>query len=184
MRKPLAIGLLIAVAALLAAFLYLKDRRYEVVITQEQVDTAVAPRFPAMRRYLAVLTLTCSNPEVRLLEADNRVRVGLDAELSLRLDGEARKLGGRITLTTGLRYDSEAQVFYLDDARVEDLDIAGLPEDWLAKTRELATLLAQKYLLTTPVYKVQARDAKAAVARMLLEDFRIRDQAIHVTLGL
>lgn len=63
-----------------------------------------------------------------LLEEVDRVRVGLDATLNIRLKDEPMNLGGGVAVTAGIRYESESQHFDLDDAEFERLEIQGIPE--------------------------------------------------------
>ena len=74
--------------ALGGAFLYFKGKRYEVVITQDQIDAGISERFPATKEYLLIFSITYSNPQVTLLEDEDRIQVGLDATLNIRINGE------------------------------------------------------------------------------------------------
>jgi hypothetical protein len=52
---------------------YLHGKRYEVVITQEQIDEALRARFPVTKKHLLIFRVTNSNPHVTLLPESNRV---------------------------------------------------------------------------------------------------------------
>ncbi len=176
MKKTFTI-LLIALALILGgAFLYFKGMRHEVVITQDQIDTSLSDRFPATKTYLLIFSITYSNPQVTLLEDKDRVQVGLDATLQI--------LGGGATITSGIRYNSETQEFYLDDAEFARLEIQGIPDKWLNQVTEVASKAAREFIETKPIYKLEAKDAKTAAAKLLLKGFEVRDQAIYVTLGI
>lgn len=184
MKKTLTI-LLIALALILGgAFLYFKGMRHEVVITQDQIDAKLSDRFPATKTYLLIFSITYSNPQVTLLEDKDRVQVGLDATLQIRLNDEPKELGGGATITSGIRYNSETQEFYLDDAEFARLEIQGIPDKWLNQVTEVASKAAREFIETKPIYKLEAKDAKTAAAKLLLKGFEVRDQAIYVTLGI
>ena len=184
MKKSLSITAIIIVVALLGTFVYFKGKRYQVIIPQEKIDLKLSERFPATKNYLIIFNITYSNPQVTLLEDEDRVQVGLDATLNIRLNNEPKELGGGVTLTSGIRYDSDAQEFFLDDAIFDRLDIQGIPEKWLEKVAEVASEAAKEFVQSKPVYRLEAKDAKTAAAKLLLKDFEVREQAIHVTLGL
>lgn len=166
------------------AYFVLKGKRYEVVITQEQIDAGLTSRFPASKRYLSLFSITYSNPKVILLEQADRVQVGMDVTLNIRVNDDPKPLGGGATLTSGIRYDSEAQVFYLDDVVFDRLEVAGVPDKWLQLVTEFAAEVAEDFVESQPVYRLQAKDAKTAAAKMLLKGFEVREQAVHVTLGI
>lgn len=184
MKRALTIAAVVLAVALAGACLYFKGKRYEVVIPQATIDSALSEKFPASKEYLLIFSITYSNPQVTLLEEEDRVRVGLDAALNIRFNHEPKNLGGGATVTSGIRYDSETQEFYLDDAEFDQLEIQGIPEKWLEKVTEIASKAAKEFVETRPVYRLEAKDAMTAAAKLLLKDFEVRDQAIHVTLGL
>lgn len=184
MKKVLSIAAIVIAVAIIGAFVYFKGKRYEVVIPQAKIDSAMSEKFPATKEYLFIFSITYSNPQVTLLEDEDRVQVGLDVTLNIRLNDEPKKLGGGATVTSGIRYDSERQEFFLDDAVFDRLEIQGVPEKWLEKVTEVASAAAKKFVQSRPVYRLEAKDAKTAAAKLLLKDFEVREQAIHVTLGL
>lgn len=155
-----------------------------MVISQEQIDTTLAKTFPATKKYLIVFSITYSNPQVTLLEYDNRIQVGLDATLNIRLNDEPKNLGGGCTITSGIRYDSETQEFYLDDAKFDRLEIQGIPEAYLDQITQFSSEAAKEFVESKPIYRLEAKDGKTAAAKMLLKGFEVKDQSIHVTLGL
>ncbi|MGJ8642025.1 MAG: DUF1439 domain-containing protein [Luteolibacter sp.] len=176
---------LAAVALLLGGvFFYFKGRRYEVVITQEQIDAKLVEKFPVSKKYLLIFEIIYSNPVVTLLEDEDRIEVGLDATLNIRVDKELKELGGGCTITSGLRYDAETQEFFLDDAVFSRLEIQGVPESYLEAVTAFSAKAAKEYIEKCPIYRLKATDAKTTAAKLLLKDFEVKDQAIYVTMGL
>jgi len=184
MKRVFTIWLVVLALVAGGVLLYFMGKRYEVVITQDKIDASLSERFPATEKYLLIFSITYSNPEVTLLEDENRVQVGLDATLKIGLNDEAKELGGSATVTSGIRYDSETQEFFLDDAEFSRLEIEGIPDKWLDQVTEFASKAAQYFLETEPVYKLEAKDAKTSAAKLLLKGVEVRDQAIYATLGI
>ena len=184
MKRALTVAAIAIVAAALGTFFYLKGKRYQVVIPQAKIDATLSERFPVTKNYLIIFDITYFNPRVTLLEYEDRVQVGLDATLNIRLNGEPKELGGSGTMTSGIRYDSETQEFFLDEAVVDRLEIQGVPEKWLEKVTEVASQAAKEFVQNKPVYRLEAKDAKTTTAKLLIKGFEVRDQAIHITLGL
>lgn len=183
--KSKCIVIVVAIAVILGgAFLYFKGERYEVVITQDQIDQGLTNRFPYTKQYLRIFSITYSNPRISLLEEADRVEVGMDVTLNIRINDEPQKLGGGATVTSAIRYEPDAQEFYLADAELNHLEVQGLPNQWLNPVTDFASKVAKDFIETQPIYRLQAKDAKTAAAKMLLKGFEIREQSIHVTLGL
>lgn len=94
MKKVLFILSIVLALVAGGTFLYFKGKRYEVVITQDKIDAALSDRFPATKKYLLIFSITYSNPQVTLLEDEDKVQVGLDATLNIRINGEVKELAG------------------------------------------------------------------------------------------
>jgi hypothetical protein len=182
-RTLLAIALVLAVL-LGGTFVYFKGKRYAVVITQAQIDAGLSERFPATKRHLLIFSITYSNPKVTLLEGSDRIQVGVDATLNIRINGEPKELGGGATVTSAIRYDGERHEFFLDDAVFDRLEIQGVPDKWLQQVTDFASKTAKESIETRPVYRLEAKDSKTAAAKLLLKGIEIHDQAIHVILGI
>ena len=184
MKKALAILLIVLALVVCGTYFYFKGKRYEVVITQEQIDTGLSERFPASKKFLLIFTVTYSNPQVTLLENENRVEVGLDAKIDFRLNDELKELGGGATVTSGIRYDNETQEFFLVDTEVSRFEVQGIPKKWLIQVTEIASRVAQQFIESKPIYQLEGKDAKTHAAKLLLKEVEVRDQEVHVTLGL
>ncbi len=184
MKKRLILWLIVFALILSGAFLYFKGKRYEVIISQAQIDSTLAKTFPATKKVAFIFSITFANPEVLLLEAEDRIRVGMEATLNIRLNEEARNLGGRCTLTSGIRYDSQTQEFFLDDASFDRLEIQGIPDEYLEHVTKVASEAAKEFVGSKPVYTLEAKDGKTAAAKLLLKDFEVKEQSVFVTLGI
>ena len=97
-----------------------------------------------------------------LLEDTNRVQVGMDASIDLKLKDQEQSLGGGVTLTSGLRYDNDGKAFYLEDPQFERFEVEGIPEKHLDRVTEACEKLAKALLEDIPVYRLEAKDAKMA----------------------
>ncbi len=191
-----------------ALALYLPGRRYDHTITQRDIDRALQARFPVSKTHYLIFKVTYSNPQVRLLPDSNRVEVGLDAVLDIKVPGRPVSLGSRAIATTGIAYRSETQQFFLSDPQLSNLTFQGIPpegadaagrlveaasdklkvwgvtEEQLAEIRAFAAGLASEQLQRYPIYTIKATDAKSRAAKLMLKDVEVRSNEIHVTLGL
>src|SRR4051794_38162766 len=104
MRRALVVLTALLVVALPGTLLYFHGRRYKIVITQAQVDAALQSKFPVTKSHLLIFRVTYSNPRLTLLPKTNRIEIGMDAELNLKMEGEPRTLGGSAVVTAGLLY--------------------------------------------------------------------------------
>ncbi|HSI11239.1 MAG TPA: DUF1439 domain-containing protein, partial [Chthoniobacter sp.] len=166
--------LFIALAAILlmgiGGFLFLKGRRFPVIITQTQIDDALEQRFPVSKSYLKLFDISYANPEVTLLDEAQRVRVGLDATLNLKVKSHARQFTGGATLTGRVDYHPDTQEFFLDDVKFERLSIEGIPPEYMEPVSTAASKAAQEYVRRAPIYRLKETDTKSALTKVLLKD--------------
>lgn len=184
MKRIVWIALVAVLLAGLGAYLYFKDRRYELVITQAQIDAALAENFPVTKPFLIFFDITYAHPSVTLLPADQRVRVSLDAELNVKILGQPRKLSGRAQLTGRVNYRQETQEFFLDDPHFDQLSIEGIPPEYLEPVNGAASRVAQEYVQRFPIYRIRATDTRMAITKLLLKNVQIRNREVAVSMGL
>ncbi len=184
MKKALSIVAIVIVVVLVGAFIFLKGKRFDIVIPQATIDSALAENFPASKDYRRVFSLEFSNPQVTLIEATDRIQVGMDVSLKLRQKEGPGKLGGGATVSAGLRYDEQTHAFFLDETVIDRMEIPGVPDDLQDRVAQVGSQAINQLLEERPVYQLEATNIKTAAAKMLLKGFEVRDQAIHVTIGI
>ena len=178
----LIVGLL--VVALIAGMFGFRGKRYEVTITQNQIDEVLQKKFPVTKSHLMVFSITYSNPSLTLLPESHRVEVGLDAELNIMLPKETKKCSGTILVTTTLTYHDDSKQFFLSNPDINKLTIQGIPQNHIDKITRFASIAAREKLQEIPVYTLTAVDAKQTAAKLLLKDVQVRNNELHATLGL
>src|ERR1044071_2175096 len=127
---------------------------------------------------------TYSNPHVTLLPESNRIEVGLDADLDIKLRDQPKRLGGTAVVTTGLSYRSETHQFLLSEPEINKLTLQGIPQEDLDKVTRLASNAAREYLQRFPIYTLKAKGVKTTAAKLLLKDVQVKSNEVHATLGL
>ncbi len=182
--KKVIIVALVLVLLFAGGFLYVRNKQYNVIITQQQIDDALQKKFPVTKTHLLIFRITYSNPHLTLLPDSNRIEVGLDAEVSIKILNEAKKLGGTVLVTSALAFRSETKQFFLASPQINKLEIQGVPQQYLDKVTDFASIAAREYLQEFPVYTLKAKDTKTAAAKLLLKDVQVKSREIHVTLGL
>ncbi len=181
------IALIIAVlliASLAAGWWYIASQRVEIRISEADIRKALEPRFPLSQTHFMVLQVELDSPRLSLREQDDRIALGIDARLNLRVGGQREPMGASIDLESGLRYVAGEGQFFLDQPVVTQLDVSGMPAEWRDRARDVLGAAAVAAATRGPVYTLKATDAKQATARMVLRDVRVEGKELVVTLGL
>jgi hypothetical protein len=181
-----ALVVLLAVALLTAggAYWYFAGRTYVVSISETELREKLAERMPFTKTYALLLQVTLDNARVSLIEGSDRVGIGLDVVLNLRIGSEPLNLGGSIDVSGGIAYRASDGQFFLTDPLIEQLQVQGVPEKYRERVREAVTRALAEYYATHPVHTLKAADLKQAAARMLLKDVVVTDRQLVITLGL
>lgn len=123
------------------------QRRF--TLPEDQLQQALARRFPVEQRVVDLLDVRLSAPRLSLLPASNRLGTEVALNLVERLRGT--RYDGSVALEYGLRFDSKDQSIRLTDVRVSRFSLGGLPapyQDLISRyVPRLAERLLDGYLL-------------------------------------
>lgn len=184
MKRTILFLALLLVFVFAGALVYFRNKQYDVTITQKQIDDALQNKFPVTKTHLLLFRMTYSNPHLTLLPESNRIQIGLDAELNIKLLNEAKKLGGTALVTSTVAYRNETKQFFLSKPEINKLVIQGIPQQYLDKVTDFASTSAREYLQEFPIYTLKANDTKTIAAKLLLKEVEVKDNGIYVKLGL
>lgn len=123
----------------------------EFTFTRDEVQAAVASRFPVTARYGQVMSIRLANPVVSLDPAAGRIRTRLDARVENQLLFGV-PIDGKLSVTNGLRYDPARRAVLLDRPGAEAVDVPGLSAQYAQQLSGAATLLASEVLRDYPVH--------------------------------
>lgn len=180
------VALLLLVAVGVGAYLYLSGAEYVVEIPEADVDAAVRERFPIVQRKAGVLKATLTDPRLELDGGAERLFMDLRIEVDAGLAsiGLGRSEQGAATISSGLRYDRDHGRLELDGARLEELSVADLPEEYRTAVEELVNRALARHLDGLVVYELASDSYRESLAALVLKDVRIGDGALRAVLGL
>ena len=184
MKRLLIITGFIFITIFVVALIYFCSRQYEVTITQKQINDALQAKFPLTKSHLKIFRTTYSNPYVTLLPNSNRIEIGMDVDLEIKVGEEPKRFAGTAALTSELGYRQETKQFFIAKPEIKTLTINGVPQQYTDKISALVSDTAQKHLQQITVYTLKATDVKTTAAKLLLKNVQVKDTEIHVTLGL
>lgn len=192
LRKRLIVSILLVAVLAITGYVYLRGKKYTVVLTNEQIQEQVNSRFPITKNHLLIFSVTYQDPKVVLREGSDTVTLGLTAILNARFQIsrndqpwlDLKDIGGTSEVTAKFRYEPEEFAFYLDSANVESLRIHNVPERYLKIVEGLSLDAVTDALRDHPVYTLRATDTRKAIAKMVLKDVIVQNEKLYITLGL
>ena len=169
------VGLMLALP--FNAFSAETDNR-ELSVGAPQVQQYLGTAFP--REYEALgglFTLTARDPKLTIPASGNRLN--LDFSASASSAGSADTPVGRIVLSSGLRYDPQANALYLDQPTVDDVKPASPGHRVDEQTRMLLNLWLADFAKKEALYKLDP-SLMATLGGVKVESTRIQDGQIVV----
>ena len=153
----------------------------EIGLSEAELLSALATRFPAERRVMQIFDLKLARPRLKLLPVDNRVAIALD--LGLQDTVLRRQMDGGLGFTTGLRYDAGRQSVVLTGVRADSASIDGLPRVLAGTVNQWGGWLAEQLLEGAVVRKVSDDELRQVRSRGLHPGaIRVTDRGVALAL--
>jgi hypothetical protein len=153
----------------------------EFTFTRDEIQAAVASRFPVTARYAQVMAIRLANPIVSLDPANGRLRTRLEARVENPLLFTS-PIDGRLAVTNGLRYDAARRAVLLDRPAAEAVEVPGLPAQYAQQLNSAATLLASEVLRDYPVHTFGPNDLAIGGRRVEPSEIIVEAEGLKVPL--
>jgi hypothetical protein len=129
-------------------------------VSKEQLQAALAQRFPLHYPVPGLLDLDLQSPRLQLLPEQNR----LSAELAVKASGPAlqRSHAGSFALEFGLRYEPSDRTIRATQLRLQRLQFPTLQPNVVALLNAYAPALAEQSMLEVVLHQLQAKDLALA----------------------
>lgn len=127
-----------------------------LTLSADELQTAVARRFPIEQRVAELLDVRLSTPRLRLLPDSGRVSTELDLEISERL--RLSRHPAKLSLDFGLRFQTSDRSVRLRDVRVQELVLTRLSPAYQNLMNRYAPPLAERALDGIMLHQVSEAD--------------------------
>ncbi|WNH51210.1 DUF1439 domain-containing protein [Stenotrophomonas oahuensis] len=150
----------------------------ELSVGAADVQQYLEGSFPRTQSVLSGLAnVTMSRPQLTLPQG-SRLDLGLD--VAAALGGGAPAPLGRVTLSSGLRYDAQTQGFHLDQPSVDEFTPVNGGGRLDSNTRSLLNAALVEYARREPIYKIDPTVA-AVLGALQVQSAQVRDGKLVVT---
>lgn len=145
-----------------------------MTLSESELQRKFDERFPTddpVSKFGVELT----HPIVRLREDTDRVYLSMDAAIALPL---VRNFPGKTEISGKVRYDPGRTRLYLDDPKIERLDVPGVDAIYEVLLSEM-TNLAARFLLSVPLYTLRDDKVfKEGYARKNLTSVEVKNRTL------
>ena len=184
MKKTMITSIIIFAVLAISAYFYFSGKEYTIKITEAQLKDTLGKKLPFTKNYFFIFEVTLDNPRISLVEGRDKIDMGLDVILNIKIDKNPKPLGGTIDVSSGIRYEPEKGQFFITDPAVENLKIQGIPEKYMDKANKAFSKALAGYYATHPVYTLKTKDMKQAAVKLVLKSVYIYNKELVIKLGI
>lgn len=180
--RPILLRLPASAGAWLAALLCLLPpaaQAFQIEITEQQIQAEVGTMFP-IRQQLPFVTAVFSDPRVHIVPDSDRVRLTLSLRARLAAESE---VAGEAGIEGSIGYDAETGEFHLVRPSVTRLHLDLMAQESLEFIRLMANAVAEQYLTSVVIYRLDERDFRQGLLRRNLRGVEVRDGRIIAEMG-
>lgn len=147
--QPLLCALMLGASGLCAAAYNIWTSEY--TFTRQELQQALNTQFPRTVRYLSMVDVGFSHPQLSFDPDNNRILTTVDAAIgSSLLTG--KPVNGKLAMSSALKYDPVTRAVRLDAPSVDRIDIAGMPAQDVARINAIGKAVAGQLLNNTVLY--------------------------------
>jgi hypothetical protein len=152
----------------------------QVDLPQERLQHSMERRFPLHQRALGILDVELSNPQLTILDQNDRVSLSLDANVAPLLARQS--WNGSMAISGRLAVDRARNAVYLTDAHVDRFVFDGLDEGRQHQVASIANLLSEKVVREMPIYTFRPEDLRYAGMQFALTGIGTKPGALVATM--
>jgi Protein of unknown function (DUF1439) len=146
-----------------------------------ELEAKLAERLPLRRTFHGLFDVELDRPKIGLDATEGRISAGFD--LGLRSALSARVLTGSVRFSGTPRYDVATQSIMLERARIEQLDLVGVPQGMRDRLIELAALVARDVIEQRPLYTLKPEQLRWAGMPLAPRGIRIANDRLLIDLA-
>ncbi|MBL8824803.1 MAG: DUF1439 domain-containing protein [Planctomycetia bacterium] len=178
-----ALGIWLGLLATVAILLFLIwGKRFDIVVTEQEVQETVVERFPMTKSILQVAAVTFESPVIHLDEKANLIHASLDCKITIK--GVPFDMRGTTQITGQMEYRPDQGAFYLQELQIKKIDLRGVPAQWEVKARDAMAMVAREVMRAFPVYRLKEANLKERAARLVLKKVRVEQGQMILTMGI
>ncbi len=168
----------IVIAFLLSSCATLLGPR-EVEVPLARLQEAIATRFPFNNRYLELLDIRVTNPQVALQPESNRILTSMDTSIAPPFI--KKSWNGNFAVSGQLKFDAARNALVLAEPRVEKFIVNGLDPLYANQISRIGGLLAEQLLKDVPLYTFPPEDLRYAGTSFNATKITTRQNGLVVT---
>ena len=152
----------------------------EYVVSPRQLNSQFDKLFPLNRDLgNGMFSTSLSAPKFGFVTGQNRVSLAAGVSVATIF---SKAMNGRVALTSGLRYDAAERALYLQELRIESVDIDGDTAGVASQLLPLFNVVLSEYVRHNPLYRFSPDELKLGPLPAEVSDMTVVDNGIRLKL--
>ncbi|KAF0192701.1 MAG: hypothetical protein FD165_471 [Gammaproteobacteria bacterium] len=152
---------------------------YELELGQPELQLGLEQLFPVSRTDTLV-SIFLRDPKILLKNGSDRI--GLRAELVSELAGGLTATGN-VSIDGKLRYEPKTGAFHLEQTRINDLRVEGVPGFYTDQIRQSIEPIVRELLSNNPIYVLDSSDKATMLSKQQVKSVKVRNGKVFVELA-
>jgi hypothetical protein len=157
---------------------------FNMEIPPARIQAKLNESFPKENCPNQLVCVMVHTPQLALVNGSSRI--GLRVQLRARspvLQSQAAEVGGA-QVSAKLRYERTEAALYLDDVKVDQLQLRGVPDAVSKIVAELGPKLIDTSFTAKPIYSIPNDRLTERMQRLALKDVYVHEGKLRVSVGL
>jgi predicted small secreted protein len=151
----------------------------DIEIPLAKLQQSMDRKFPFNNRYLEILDVRVSNPQLTLQPETNRITTSMEASIGPTF--VKKSWTGNLAVSGQLRFDPTRSAVVLAEPRVETFNVGGLDPQYANQIARVGGLLVEQLLNDMPLYTFRPEELRIAGADVVPTKITTRQNSLVVT---
>ena len=170
---------LVVVLVMLWASMPVHALTYQLELGQPELQLGLEQLFPVSKSD-PLISIFLRDPKVLLHNGSERI--GLQAGLASEIAGGI-SANGSVTIDGKLRYESKSGAFFLEDTRIKNLQVDGVPGFYIDQIRQSVEPIVRELMASNPIYVLGGQDDTLALSRQQIRSVKVHNGKVFVELA-
>jgi hypothetical protein len=168
---------LVACRRALAGFNFFNS---EYTVTRAELQRLIARRFPLMRRYGALFSVSLSDPQLSLDAAANRIAIAAKVTIASVL--LPQPVDGQLAISSALRYDPSTHALRLEQPNADRITLEGVDGQDAERLQRIGAVVAQELLQGQALHTFRADELTVGLKTYEIGDITVHQDSVSVQL--
>ncbi len=156
---------------------------FNLELRPDRIQAKLNESFPKETCPTQLMCVAAHTPQLALVNGSNRIGMRIQLQARSPIVKSAPSEAGAAFVSAKLRYDRTQAALYLDDVKIDDLKLRGVPDAVSKLVAEMSPNLIGTAFSEKPIYQIPSDKLTERMQRLALKDVYVHDGKLRVSVG-